>query len=270
MVHREYTEMLSAHALAALDAEELSSLEAHLESCAECSSLLVEWSDTASLLAFAAPPAEPSPELRDRILSIIRSDNKTSEGGGRSGGAKVIPLPIKTKTAWSSLQQWGAIAAVFFFAVFVISLTALWNQNNAARQELAYLSLQVKHAQQQLARQRDAIEIVTKPGTRTAELSGTDLAPEAHATVAYDLKGRAVLLADGLPRAEEGKTYQLWFIVGGHPLPGNVFTLDENGSGALEDQIPENARDSAVFAITLEPEGGAQLPTGPIYLTSGR
>jgi hypothetical protein len=47
-----------------------------------------------------------------------------------------------------------------------------------------------------------------------------------------------------------------------------VFTPDAAGNGMLEDQIPDVARDAAVFAITLEPKSGVQVPTGSIYLVS--
>lgn len=270
MVHEDYRQMLSAHALSALDAEEAPALEAHLESCPECRLLLDQWQEISAVLALDAPTLQPSSDLRARILEAVRTaPSVVNPAGDRDVAAKVIPLPIKARTRWGLSQGWGAIAAVIVFAVLATSLAALWNQNNVARQELAYLAIQVKNAQLQLARQREAIEIVTKPGTRTAELAGTELAPEAQATIAYDRTGRAVLLADGLPPAGEGKSYQLWFIVGGQPIPGKVFRPDETGNGAFEDQLPAVARGSAIFAVTLEPEGGVKVPTGPIYLSSG-
>ena len=42
----------------------------------------------------------------------------------------------------------------------------------------------------------------------------------------------------------------------------------EIGKAILSDQVPSAALNSAVFAITLEPEGGVKAPTGPIYLVS--
>ena len=51
-------------------------------------------------------------------------------------------------------------------------------------------------------------------------------------------------------------------------MPGKVFQIDSAGNGMLEDEIPTVARNAAVFAITLEPEGGVQVPTGSIYLVS--
>ena len=40
------------------------------------------------------------------------------------------------------------------------------------------------------------------------------------------------------------------------------------GNAMWEDEIPAVARQSAVFAVTLEPKGGVQVPTGSIYLVS--
>jgi anti-sigma-K factor RskA len=108
--------------------------------------------------------------------------------------------------------------------------------------------------------------VLTTPDSRIAQLSGTVEATGATAKLAYDNTGRAVLITNGLPRAPEGKEYQLWFIVGDKPLPGKTFNPDDSGHSMTTDQVPEAARNSAVFAITLEPAGGVRSPTGAIYL----
>lgn len=177
-------------------------------------------------------------------------------------------VPLKQPRTWSSAQTWRAIAAGVVLVGLVATLFVLWKQNREAGQELARLSAQVREAQQQLFQQREAIEIVAAPGTRMTELAGTKLMPEAHAMLAYDKNGRAILMAKGLPPAPAGKAYQLWFIAGGKPMPGKVFTTDASGAGALKDQIPPEARKAAVFAVTLEPENGVQSPTGAMYLSS--
>jgi anti-sigma-K factor RskA len=43
---------------------------------------------------------------------------------------------------------------------------------------------------------------------------------------------------------------------------------DNTGSAVLKDQIPGEAVDANVFAITVEPASGVSAPTGPIYLRS--
>jgi anti-sigma-K factor RskA len=128
----------------------------------------------------------------------------------------------------------------------------LWQQNRRLQQENAL------------------VKLLTEPGSRLAELKGTAQASGAFAKLAYDKNGHALLLANGLPPAPQGKEYQLWFIVGSNPpVPGKTFAPDKAGHGTLNDQVPKQALDSAVFAITLEPAGGVTAPTGAIYLSSG-
>lgn len=285
MVHEDYKEMSAAQALSALEAVDTRDLEAHLQGCAECRSQLDEWEETAARLAFTTTPLEPSPQLRGRILEAIRAEAtvRGPQTGGLPTAAEPGPtgearhgqppqrsnvLPLKRQRTWSSTQTWGAIAAGLVLVGLIASLFVFWKQNREARQELARLSRQVRDAQQQLLEQRMAIDIVAAPGTRMTELAGTKVMPEAHAMIAYDRNGRAILMAKGLPPAPAGKAYQLWFIAGGRPLPGKLFSTDASGAGALKDQIPPEARRAAVFAITLEPEEGVKSPTGEIYLIS--
>jgi len=51
-------------------------------------------------------------------------------------------------------------------------------------------------------------------------------------------------------------------------MPGKMLTTDPTGNAIVEDQIPAAALGGAVFAVTLEPEGGMPSPTGAIYLRS--
>jgi anti-sigma-K factor RskA len=285
MAHEDYKELLEAQALSALEASEARDLEAHLRSCAECRSQLSGWEEVAARLAFAgleAIPLQPSLQLRGRILEAVRIDATTqgsqaisSTGLGASGGNREAEdrhrpqpsnvVPLKRRGAWSSTQTWGAIAASLVLIGLLAALFVLWNQNREARQEVVRLSRQVLDAQKQ---QLDLIDMVTAPGTRMTELAGTKIMPTAHGMLAFDKDGRAILMTKGLPPAPSGKAYQLWFIAGGKPMPGKLFTTDASGAGTLKDQIPPEARKAAVFAITLEPENGVPSPTGDMYLSS--
>jgi anti-sigma-K factor RskA len=286
MAHEDYKDILAAQALDALDASERRELEAHLQSCAECRSQLAEWEDTAAALALTGlekRPLEPSPQLRARILEEVRAEKSGTDshtagprrvasatkpvGDGHQAQARNV-LPLKRPGGRSFAQTWGAIAAGVVLVGLLGALFVLWKQNQEARQELVRLSEQVRDAQQQLIQQSLMIEIITAPGARMTELAGTKVMPDAHAMLAYDKNGRAILMANGLPPPPAGKAYQLWFISGGKPMPGSVFTTDASGAGTLKDQIPVQARSAAVFAITLEPKDGVASPTGEMYLIS--
>jgi anti-sigma-K factor RskA len=259
MVHEDYKEMIPARALSALDAAEERALNEHLENCSECRKELEEWQETAAALAVAADPAEPSPQVRERILSEVRKDLATPQ---------LIPFRSTPRNLWSSFGSLGAIAAVAVFAVLIVGLLVIWRVNRATQANLARVSIQLKEAQEELQRSNEFLRIVTTPGARVTDLKGIDLGAGATAKVAYDKTGHAMLIARGLPTVPQGKEYQLWFIVGGKPMPGRSFAPDDAGKGALEDQMPEAALGAAIFALTVEPKGGVEAPTGPIYLRS--
>lgn len=246
MVHEEYKEMIPARALSALDAAEAHALNEHLENCAECRKELEEWQATAATLALTADSVEPSPAVRERILSEVRKDLASPQ---------VLPFRSTPRNIWSSFGSLGAMAAVVLLTALIVGLVVLWQQNGRMREELA-LSKQF-------------VELVTTPGARVSELKGIDLGAGATASLAYDQNGHAMLMANKLPQPPQGKAYQLWFIVGKNPpMPGKTFSPDNTGKGMLKEQMPREAMNSAIFAITMEPESGSSAPTSPIYLRS--
>jgi len=283
MTHENYKELITASALTALEAADARDLEAHLETCAECRAEANEWNATAALLALEAQPLEPSTLVRERILAAINADGRSSVGSGTSQSIQpdkrapsqsrvnstVVPFDRPGRNVRSSVASYYAIAASVALVALAISLVVIWQQNRAAKTEIANLSSEMRETQQQLAHEREVLALITTPGARLTELAGTNVAPNAHAMIAYDKNGQAMLMAKGLPAAPAGKAYQLWYIMGSKPMPGRVFTTDTNGNGSLQDQVPAEALSGAVFAVTLEPASGVQAPTGAIYLKSG-
>jgi anti-sigma-K factor RskA len=246
MVHDDYKEMIPARALSALDTAEERALNEHLENCSECRKELEDWQATAAALSLASDPAEPSPRVRERILSEVRNDLT----------ANVIPFKsTPRRNIWSSFGSIGAIAAVVIFIALIVGLIVLWRQ---------YRTLG-----EQLARANEYIELVNTPGAKVSELRGVDPNQSATVKLAYDRNGRAVLTASKLPSVPTGKAYQLWFIVGNKPpVPGKTFVPDSAGNAVLKDELPREAIDANVFAITVEPATGSSSPTSPIYLRS--
>lgn len=275
MTHEDYGNLLAANALTALDAEEARALATHLESCADCRSETSKWGDTAAFLALDGKPLEPSAQLRERILASVREESRTGTLANEAGdsittseGSKVLAFERPVKSVWASFGSFGAIAATVILAALIISLLVLWQENRNTQQELARLSAEMQQAKAQLDHERAVVELLTSPDAHMAKLAGTNVAPGAHAMLAYDKNGHAMLMARGLPAAPKGMAYQLWYIKDNKKMPGKVFATDAAGNGTLEDQMPAVALGNAIFAITLEPETGMQSPTGAIYLIS--
>ena len=257
MAHEDYKEMLPALALSTLDAEEAHALNEHLSECEECRRELADWENTAAALALSADPAEPSSQLRDRIVSAVRSEKQSS---------RVVPFPQVRRSTWSSFGLIGAIAAAFVLLVLILWIVVLWQENRNLRRNNRELATTLYS----MERSNQFVEILSTPGAKVTELQGNGPGSGATAQLVHDKNGRAMLLADGLPPTPTGKEYQLWFIVGKNPpIPGRTFATDDFGRGALTDDVPQQALDSAVFAVTLEPLGGSSSPTSAIYLRSG-
>jgi anti-sigma-K factor RskA len=270
----DYKELLAANALSALDADDARALDTHLRGCAECRSEMNEWEETAAFLALEATPIEPSPRVLEQILASVRAEapeaplQRDRSDRAAASASKVLPFEPAPRSVWTSLGSLGAIAATLILAALIISLVVLWQQNRLTQRELARLNTELQQTRAELDHNRAVVQLLTSADTHMAKLAGTDVAPTAHAMLAYDKNGHAMLMAKGLPTAPAGKAYQLWYIAGGKPMPGKMLITDNAGNLVLEDQIPAAALSGAVFAITLEPEGGMPAPTGKIYLSS--
>ena len=69
---------------------------------------------------------------------------------------------------------------------------------------------------------------------------------------------RAVLVAENMPPAPEGKTYQIWVIKGDTPQPSGLFEPRGDSIAAVVENPVEGAD---AVAVTVEPEGGSKKPT---------
>ena len=270
MEHREYQELLAAHALDALDAREARAVGEHLERCADCRAELDQMRDSAALMAHAAEPESPSAEVRRRIMREIRSQSPsaTHEPSG------VVPPSQGLSAAWPNV--WRVAAAVAFVAL-LLGIIVLWRRDMASRREIAELARQLNRQQREIqierdnvAQQAEVLAMLNSPDARKMALSGTTTAPTARATFVYDEKSRhGMLLIEGLPATPADQAYEVWFIPKGlAPIPGRMFTVSANGRALISDNLPIAAGSAAVVAITMEPKSGSSAPTGPIYLAS--
>lgn len=101
------------------------------------------------------------------------------------------------------------------------------------------------------------------------QLTPTSNGPaNAHAQAWFSVQGSGVLSAANLPVLSGGRTYQLWYMTDSPttPIPGGTFRVDDTGQGFM--LIPSDVGVITSIAITEEPVGGSQAPSGPILLAS--
>jgi len=247
MNHTDYQELLSAYALDAIDPGDGQALAEHLVTCAECRDELIALREAGSFLAHASPAAAPGDHVRAQILNKVRAE------AVRGQPAQVVQMPQRSKTVWPNLLR---IAAAIAFFALLAAVVVLWRERQRDRDLMA--------------RQREALTLLNSNAATMIQLSGTPTAPGARATLVFDKEsGRAVLMTAGLPTPATDKAYEVWFIPKGRsPMPGKVFSVDSSGHAMITDQMPSEAMNGAVIAITVEPKNGSAAPTGAIYLAS--
>jgi anti-sigma-K factor RskA len=95
----ELHDLTAAYALDALDQRDVEAYEQHLATCARCRDELASFASTTAALAYAVPPREPSPELRDRILAVAHVE-------------RANVLPLQPRAARYRLRVAAGVAAV--------------------------------------------------------------------------------------------------------------------------------------------------------------
>lgn len=100
-------------------------------------------------------------------------------------------------------------------------------------------------------------ELADRP--EAIELAGAD------GSLLIEPSGEAMLVVDRLGRAPAGKTFEIWVIEEGRPLPAGLFPGAPGRSIVpLTRPVPKGA----VVAVTVERAGGVQKPTGDPLFTA--
>jgi anti-sigma-K factor RskA len=249
--HPYREEDFELYALGVLEGDELRGIETHIHTCADCAQKVAEARGHVALLAFSAEPAEPSIEVRQRLMARIRAEANPA----RAADA------VRTERTPSSFWNfaWGILAlALAVFAVY------LWNSNKVLEQELDRQEAAMKTQVALTAKFRAIQELFTSPKTVTVNLAAKAPNATEPGRVVYNAQQGALVYVGTLPQLGAGKSYELWVIPQtGNPIPAGVFSVEPNGEGKVVlPNIPAGISPKA-FAVTIEPAGGGASPTGP-------
>lgn len=235
-----FEELKEAYALEALDGVEREDVEEFLRAHPEHQSEIDGLTAVADLLALAPEEVEPTAGLRRNLMAAVRAESRGSRAEARRAARK----PILERLGGFMGMGRIALGAAAVALIGVLS----WN-TILQRAEIQDLQGEVKT--QQSAPSEDA------PG-RIIELKGSAATSDASVEV-VELDGdRAVLIANGLPPIDEGKTLQLWVIKNDVPEPSGVF---KPGEKLVSTPVESSLEDADMVAITVEPSGGSPAPT---------
>ena len=246
--------LVGAYAVDAIDEQERSAFELHLAECPECQAEVASLQEAATQLSLMTETAPPS-SMRDSVLAGIKMVRplpplEAQSGGpvasGPVGGSSPADAPTPTDSNVIQFRPrrrvtaWLASAAAA--AVLLVGGIAWspWDDNSNGRGNVS--------ATEQVLEAKDA--------QRYEKVIGG-----AKATIVRSASlGKAVIIADHMPAAPDGKDFQVWL---DQPNRGMVSAgvMPHGSADTVTVLLSGDAATATGAGITMEPAGGSTAPT---------
>jgi anti-sigma-K factor RskA len=232
------------YALDIAEEPERGEIRAHLgRGCEVCMAGVKRSLETAALIGASAPPAQPSSELRRRILASVGFEQRRPHW----------------LAAWTAAFATAALLAIAVYFGFASRRNAL---------EVTRLRSEMRAQTVQMARLTEAFTILTGPQTVEASFGAQPRPPRGKVFV-NPARG-ILLIASDLPRTAADKTYEMWIIPkNAKPVPAGLFQSQEDGNAMHVRPGTVDVASTAAVAVTVENEAGADQPTtAPLIIAS--
>jgi len=191
---------------------------------------------TLGALPFATA-TEPPPGLRERIVAAAQAETHDHRSGR-----------LPRRVVWSRFAAAAAAALAVAFG------------------------LDAQRTRHELTVQRQLAEVLLEPNVvKSFALAGTGSARGAYGRVALDMDGkRGAVVLRGMPALAAGTVYRLWARVGDKDVPCGDFGTRADGQVVAQFVVPVESYTAplAKLFVTIEPSGGAGVPSGPTVMQS--
>ena len=273
---KEAEELFVGYLLGALDPDERSWMDSHLDTCQVCSLKLQGDGETVARLAFAVPQLVVPPQVKHRLLSRMDADSQhepRATWGVRLSnilgalGRNVVPHAGK---AIASAAVLGVVLGGVWFNGRLDKISEdneeLSGQVVAAAETEANVMAMVKDQRQSTY---EALRMSAMPGTSVNMLWDTHWPSRASGMMMVSRTGtQALLLVLNLPPLPPDQVYQVWLIKDGQKHDAGTFTVDSTGFGQAVIIPVAPVEIFEVIGVTAEPAGGSADPTG-IHVLEG-
>jgi anti-sigma-K factor RskA len=286
MDHQELINLLPLAALDRLEPDEARELDEHLrEGCAQCETELRAWRETAASLATALEPSGSEHRVWQRLQARLQAG---AAAANSLAPAVPRPRPVDRVRRRPRVGWWRGMAAVAAAAAIVLFVYNRVISDRANRIELRQLAQleslgsQLKNsrsdltaAQTEAAALRGVLDervkldrVLMSPDLQLTRMGPAGPASGAGGVVALSRASRAAMVqAFGLPPTPAGKTYELWWITKeGGPVKAGLFLARAGRPAVAPASMPPSGQRVMLAAVTLEPAGGVDKPTGQMYL----
>ncbi len=264
-------------------------MAAHLYAgCDECNAELRSFRETLGAMALTEAGEGPADRVWRKLEQRMTPGRAEATSRPLRGGSRPAARPGARVARPGVSRGWRVTTAVSIAALVVLAIIAgdfasrLNTTQSKDSARLAALESQVRQLTGQLAeRNRELVSLrgqiaaageltraVLAPDLRTIKLGPLPPAPDAAGLVAISAsRNQSMLEVTGLPQAPADKAYELWWIGSkSGPVRAALFTPGPHGGAIVPTTMPPDGETILASAITLEPAGGVDKPTGAMYL----
>jgi anti-sigma-K factor RskA len=230
---RERCADVGAYVLGALDEHELEPFREHLTTCAECREEVAQLQGSADALTLAVPQMQAPPEIRARLMSVVRGEAELL----RAAGNEADRPSARTRSRWRRRAFPALVATGALAAGLLIGALAL---NTGSSQQTRVIQAMV-------------------------------LPPAGHDASAQLRKvgSHVELQVTGMPAPALGRIYEVWLKAGSKPPEPTdaLFSVTGQGDGTVG--VPGDLQGVSKVMVTEEPVGGSLKPTrNPVIVAS--
>jgi anti-sigma-K factor RskA len=278
MDHAEIKDLIPLKALSRLERDEARAVDEHLAAgCDECERELASFAEALAAMAMVESGGDgPSDRIWSRLQARLDEDRAPRRVEDRS---------VRESSRGRGFAMLGSAAAAAVVAIavsYALFNSRVSNVTSDTSNEIASLTAKVIEIQRSLDATGDQLAALQArvaqttdltlaslgPDARVVRLAGLPAAPSANGTVALsNSQGTAMLEVNGLPPTPDDKEYEVWWIGEKQgPLRAGLFEPSSNGATIVSLDLPPPGEVVLASAITLEPVGGVEKPTGAMYL----
>ena len=223
---------LVAFSLEALDQREAAEIEAHAPGCARCTRELEALVPAVAVLGESVEQIEPPPELRERVLAIVREEAKQAELSGARGREEATARRERRGFRGLLMRPAVGLAGLAILGAGVGGYLVADEAGNGGGES-------------------------TVPVVAQAGIGGTLAVGEAS----------SMLDLHGLKHHLTGRqVYQVWVAQGSGVRPSSNFI--PNSTGRAMTAVDGHLTSGTKVMVTLEPHPGEAAPTSPVLLSA--
>jgi anti-sigma-K factor RskA len=278
MEHAEIKDLIPLKAISRLEGDEARAVDEHLVAgCDECEQELASFNEALAAMAMVdAGDDDPSDRIWSRLQARLDANRQP---------ARIEDRSVREASRGRGFAMLGSAAAAALVAIavsYALVNSRMRTITAGSSNDIAALTARVIEVQRnvdttgdqlaaleaKVAQSTDLTLASLGPDARVVHLAPLPAAPSAAGTVALNrAAGTAMIQVSGLPPTPDDKEYEVWWIGEKQgPLRAGVFDPLNHGATIVSLDLPPPGEVVLASAITLEPRGGVEKPSGAMYL----